>query len=252
VKSIEQLPITGYDVQFNPKGDKLFYTSKNYSGLSIYELDSREELTINDEPGIGYGALINNASVLYKKETTSGFIGYDYIHKIPIVQNQDGISTSSEFDKAKVESKIQKVSWSEDLRKIQIHYRTGEIKEIQPLGEKDYLNVSLSPDQKRLLFRVSGMGSFITNLEGEIFAKFENAEFPSWVDDHSILYAEIIDDGYQYLKSAFIISTIDQQNSICITKGMNVIGLFPKISWDKKKVIFNTPEGDIYLMHFSD
>lgn len=157
--------------------------------------------------------------------------------------------TNSLFNKEQSTQSII-VRSSSDLTQIIINEQNKVPKIIQPLGINDYLNIQLSPDKTKLLFRVSGMDSYVTDLDGNIISKYDKAEFPVWVSNEMILFAEIEDDGYNYISSNLFLSNLKQDERVKITGISDLIPLYPDYSAKSKTIVFNTPEGDVYWMSF--
>ena len=75
-----------------------------------------------------------------------------------------------------------------------------------------------------------------------------NVEFPVWVDDETVIYAEIQDDGHHYIKSDLYIQNILETNKVHLTQNTEAIALYPTICEEQLKVAFNSPEGEVYLI----
>lgn len=145
------------------------------------------------------------------------------------------------------ETKSVKVGSSADLNSIDIKEEGRANKTIQPLGKNDYLNVSLSPDKSKILFRVSGIASFICDLKGKIIYEMKEAEFPIWISDEQVLFARIEDDGYQYLSSDFYVKDLKNEDEVNVTESTDLIPLYPAYDIVSRTLGFSTPDGNIYL-----
>ena len=139
------------------------------------------------------------------------------------------------------------IGTSEDLNFILIQEYGRKNRAIEPLGKNDYLNVSLSPDESKILFRVSGMASYVCDLDGNVISEFQDAEFPIWISNKQVLFARVEDDGYQYKRSDLFISDLSNDNEINITEDLDLIPLYPAYHFTSKTLGFSTPEGSIYL-----
>ncbi|MCF6352181.1 MAG: hypothetical protein L3J06_04130 [Cyclobacteriaceae bacterium] len=250
VERIEQLDIKGFNVQLNPEGDKLLYTSNNYKGLWLYSLEEEKVVELSSKNGAGYQPLITDKYIFFKSKDSQ-----NTLNRIEVLsKNKISINLSSkeqtpkEYYACEGAALLLEAKTSSDLYKIVLVYREGRQIEIAPLGKRNYLNVSLSPDQKKLLFRVSGMGSFVTQLDGTIIKEYKSAEFPKWVNNNEILFAEVSDDGHQYLSSDLFISSIKGEDKFNLTSSINAIAIYPNVNGMGNKVVFNTPKGQVYLI----
>ncbi len=250
VEKIEKLDIKGFNLKLNPKGDKLVYTTSNYKGLWLYTIGEKNAVEISSENGVGYEPLITDDYIFYKsKESQSKLQRIEILSKNKISINLSSKEQTPEaFYACQGASKILEAKASSDLYKIILVYRDGRQIEIAPLGKRNYLNVSLSPDETKLLFRVSGLGSFITKLDGTILEEYKNAEFPKWVTNNEILFAEVSDDGHQYLASNLYIYTIKEKKKINLTSSTEAIAIYPNVNGMGNKVVFNTPKGQVYII----
>ncbi len=250
VERIEQLDIKGFNVQLNPEGDKLLYTSNNFKGLWLYSLGEEKVVELSSKNGAGYQPLITDEYIFFKSKESQ-----NTLNRIAVLsKNKTSINlpskeqTPKEYYACEGTSLLLEAKTSSDLYKIILVYRDGRQIEIAPLGKRNYLNVSLSPDQTKLLFRVSGMGSFVTQLDGTIIKEYKNAEFPIWFTKNKILFAEVSDDGHQYVASELYIADINKKKKINLTSSTDDIALYPNVNGMGNKVVFNTPNGQVYLI----
>jgi hypothetical protein len=242
VAKVEKLDFVGHDVHFSDDGCKLLFTSPNYVGLSIYDVNTKAIEEISTARGAGFNPVISDNTITYRDRKLRKNFMYDISTGEKMeVENAQRISTSGISVKA-----------ADDLTSIIVTDATGESKVIQPLGHADYLNISLSPEEDKLLFRVSGLGSFITDLNGEILSKLGKVEFPLWVTNKEILFTKTVDDGYQYRSSDLFIADESGQILLELTYKLDAIAIYPQISNDKNYVVFNTPKGDVYLLHLEE
>jgi len=243
---IKKLAIKGYNVKLSPQGDKLLYTNANFKGLRLYDIESQKATVISDETGAGYNAQITNDLIHFKPKRTDTFMTVTFDNKT--VKSLDANQNKQKQRVTQGATNVLNVSASpaEDLTSIMVKIGEAEIKPIAPLGQNDYLNVSVSPDGNKLLFRVSGMASYVTTLDGQILKTFENAEFPLWLNNEEVLYAQIEDDGHNYIASDLFIEALKSDKKVNLTANSKVIGLYPSAA--AGKIAFNTPSGDIYLI----
>ncbi|MEN8250913.1 MAG: hypothetical protein ABFS32_18415 [Bacteroidota bacterium] len=247
VEKIEKLEINGYKAKFNPEGDKVLFTTSNATGLKVYDIAKKEVTEIAETPKAGQGAIITNKEIVFKSQ-----------NNLELVDLSTGARTTIQNDKTPGEylatkevvetSEFVYVKTNENLDEIILVTKSGGEKHMAPMGRADYLNVALSPDRSKLLFRVSGVGSFITDLNGSVIRELGNVEFPVWLNNEEVIYAEIEDDGYRYISSDLYIDSIQKFERQKLTNTTKAIALYPDISEDQSKVAFSTPNGELYLI----
>lgn len=249
VESIQKLPVEGFKVKFNPGGDKLLLTSSNSHGLKLYDLETGELQEVSKEGKAGHKAIINESEVIFslKDGRTLSIFNLDK-------KQLTSISSNLSPEEYEVKNKVAKGEFvlaktSEYLDKIILVKGNGNEVVLTPKGNGDYLNVSLSPDRTKILFRVSGIGSFISDTNGQIIKELGNVEFPAWIDNESVLYAQIEDDGYRYIKSDLFIQGIRESKVRHLTNSTDAISLYPAANISQKKIAFNTPNGEIYIIN---
>lgn len=239
---LQKLDFSGHHPTLSTNGNYILYSSSNYSSLFLYNVNTSKSTTISKEDRSGYGAIIVNDNVIFKPKNSKEVYSYNVNDKSSAVV--EGISHIREY-KASEKADVMHVYAGNRLEDIVID-NGSTIKTIAPLGQNDYLNISLSPDQSKILFRVSGVGSFVSDLEGNVLYKNTDAQFPSWKNNNEIIYAKIEDDGYEYLSSDLYIASIDGTKQKNLTSSTDVICLYPSIQ--NNKIIFNSPEQEVYVL----
>ncbi|MBV6647301.1 MAG: hypothetical protein KI790_17720 [Cyclobacteriaceae bacterium] len=247
--SIEKLHLKGFSAQFSPEGDRLLYAGKHFNALFLYDLDQKEVTKVADGIGVGFEPIITSDAIIYQKckdELERIELASEERQIVPVSQNN--LNPKDYLARDQKLGEVYFARSSSDLRSIVLLSYAGA-KEITPLGDVDYINISLSPDRKKVLFRVSGMGSYIADLNGKVLGELGDVEFPKWVNDDEVLYTETEDDGYQYIRSNVYIESLAGGSKIALTVDSDAIALYPSVSQDESKVVFNTPEGELYLIH---
>ncbi len=243
---IKKLNLTGFNVKLSPKGDKLLYSDANFRGLKLYDIEKQKVMKISDEPGAGYNAILTNDLIYFKPKDANKFIAVSSDNnKVVVLDISQNEQKQLELQRAGNALNVT-AKPSSDLTGIIVKIGQAAPKLITPIGQNDYLNVSVSPDGSKLLFRVSGIASYATTLDGEVIKKFEDAEFPTWLNNEEILYAIVKDDGHNYLASDLFVEALKSDKKINLTTNSKVIALYPTAA--AGKVAFNTPQGAIYLI----
>jgi hypothetical protein len=253
IEGVEKLDIEGFNARFSPSGHKLLFTDNHFRGLSLYDIASRSvDSDLALRGANGYGAQITDEEVIFQQASQEGFYSLNLKSKEVKQVDVGNLHKPATMMGLSKTSRRLEAQESADLRSIVIVSSSKNQKQIAPLGTQDYLNVSLSPDQSKVLFRVSGRGAFISDLDGKVLADLGNVEFPCWLDDDTVVYTETEDDGYVYTASDLYISKWSVGKSAKLELPKTLIPLYPDVNKDQRKLVFNTPEGMIYLLTMRD
>jgi Tol biopolymer transport system component len=120
---------------------------------------------------------------------------------------------------------------------------------LNPLGIGNYIWVSLSPDKQKILFNKTGKGTFVCNLKGEIIADLGRLHAAKWTNDGNwVIGMNDFDDGQQYTASQIVLSSADGKTRQSLELKYQKIALFPDISPDYSKIVFNDEKGKLYII----
>lgn len=251
VERIEKLDFEGFNARFSPSGQTLLLTDSHFKGLKLYDLQT-QKISLNLKNARGYGALLTDDEIIFEQFDKDGFYSLDLESKAI-----EAVSAHSLHKPAYIMARVGDdltvdAQESADLRQIVIIHSSGDETKIAPLGSQDYLNVSLSADRSKVLFRVSGYGSFVSDLEGNILAELGNVEFPRWLDEETVIYTIIKDDGYKYVSSDLYVAAWRTGQSSKLALPKSLIPIYPDVDGVSRKLVFNTPEGNVYLVTMKD
>jgi hypothetical protein len=229
----EKLPVKGYSPFLSDQGDALIYVDNLSKELRSYDFKSRSQTSLGkSSKGMLVYGIHSNTIILQDRKHNFDFIAIDI---------QEGSNRPYSFGKEMI------VYPSQDLRSIIISKDTSKYI-INPIDNCDYINVSLSPNKMYILFRATGKGVYVTDLEGKILAAFPGGQFPSWVNDTTILMAKVEDDGHQYLSSNLFFANILTEELSPIQLQEKPIPLFPVSVNGGRTIVFNTPNNELYLL----
>jgi len=277
VKKIK--PIKEISSGFRPVfvGDRgLIYTSQSNKGLYYYDLKKKNIQKLCDDTGAGAQFKIskNEKKLVYKSYAFDEYgrrqnsvyeIDITSGKKNEIVKNQRILSTLSYSGDTPVflQNNSLKSLSENSLKKADdellaftdadlnlIISRNGTQKKINPLGEGNYIWVSVSPDRTKILFTKTGKGTFICNKEGEILADLGRINAPKWSKDGKwIIGMDDYDDGQKYTRSQIVFVSPDGKNRQKLTLKSVKVALYPDISQNNKQVVFNDENGKVYLLN---
>ena len=270
------------NAQHSPDGTKIAFTKSGYQGLWVFNLIDNSTIQISDEMAAGFGyqwasdsrSILTrvakyenqkrfNAVKIFNIETNTSNQLTEYQTLMPYLpQWMDGDSkiylptkTSDQVYNSGLEkqsSLINKYLVYEKGNKINIQeISTNSLKSFEPLREAEYINISLSPDQTKIVFEVMGGNLFVINIDGSGMVDLGKGNRPKWSpDSKSIVYMITEDNGYEFTSSDIYLINADGRNKAKLTNTDTIIEMTPSFSPDGKSILFeNYHEGSIYLMN---
>lgn len=270
------------NAQYSPDGTKVAFTKSGYQGLWVFNLIDNSTIQVSDEMAAGFGyqwasdsrSILTrvakyenqkrfNAVKIFNTETNTSNQLTEYQTMMPYLpQWMDGDSkiylpskTSDQVYNSGLEkqsSLINKYLVYEKGNKINIQeISTNSLRSYEPLREAEYINISLSPDQTKIVFEVMGGNLFVINIDGSGMVDLGKGNRPKWSpDSYSIVYMITEDNGYEFTSSDIYLINADGRNKANLTNTDTIIEMTPSFSPDGKSILFeNYHEGSIYLMN---
>lgn len=245
----EVLPVEGYFPQFVPNGKALVYTSKSYQGLWMFDFTSLTSKALTDKRGAGYQPEVLSDRVVYQVKSKVKYIESVDLTSGTVSSIQEG---KNKLSPSRYKNSISKdritVQCSSDLQKIEITEQEGETRTISPSGNTNYLYAALSPDKDRIVYQVSGLGSFICDLKGQIQKSLGDAQNPSWISASELLYTVAKDDGTQILSSELYVHDTHTNEKFHLSIDIDDQVENPRANVQGDQIVANTQEGKIYLI----
>lgn len=271
--------------QFTPQENQILLTAPGYKGLWLYNLETKKLKKLNDHMGAGYqtkfsedGKKIAFRYDRYTNRLRKSFLAVQSIEskKInTIIKNQRNLSAPFIFKDNKILYLSEGEPFIYDLATDQITtYQKTENKKLGPLlysnegqlillnkrdkkiinstDEGHYIWSSISPGGEKLLYTVTGQGTFITDIQGKIQHKIKNATAPKWSPTGDwLLYTKQQDDGHKITASDIYIISPDGEYTFQITDTENKIEMHPNWSPSGKKIVYETGNNKIEIIHLS-
>ena len=126
----------------------------------------------------------------------------------------------------------------------------GVTKNLSPNGtdeETSYIWPSLSPDRKRILYYVCGVGAYVCNLEGKnVQFIAHDCRAPQWYDDETIIGMNDLDDGKMLLSSSIMAYTIDGKVQE-LTDSSKVL-MYPQCCAKQGIIACSAANGEIFVL----
>lgn len=272
VASIERLNVTGDDgktnqvVAISPQGDYLLLSTDTKHGLVKWDIETARTSVLTTEPISASevsisadGKKVFFGQVSYKDKKR--YMGIESINltngkKKTLLKPARDIQAA---EMAKVNRAMAAPSLKDDAlsdnRPVLTHHhlmlyitRNGETKPFAPNGDdKHYIWSSLSPDETKVLYYVSGWGAYVCDLDGNQLVSMGDITAPKWWDNNTIVGMNEEADEYTVISSSIVARTLDGTEQILT--GDDVIATYPLPCQQAGMIAFSTPDGDIYLIH---
>lgn len=279
VSSIEPLNIqqeenrTVQAVAISPQGDYVLLSTDTKQGLIKWDLATATSSTVTTDAGAGTDVRISDdgkqivyGEVTYKdkrrqqavksidlttgkKQTlvkaTRNLEGFAVNQGIAFTMTDGKLKTHA-LRKGAEASKTRPVLTRKHL-KLYVT-RDGKTTMLAPNGaDERYIWGSLSPDGNRVLYYVSGHGTFVCDIDGTNVIAMGNLTAPRWWDDNTIVGMNEVDDEYSIISSTIVARNLDGQEQVLT--GDDVIATYPLPSLQSGKIAFSTPDGKVYLIN---
>lgn len=274
----KRIKLPDNDISFvsavSPDGKKILVSGPNYKGIYITGRRGGRVTRISDAPGAGYEPrfsedgryLFFREDEFPDKKKVSSLIQYDMTtgNRKIVTENVSDLAAPA-FSGSKMHYRsggrmnyvnLDNVSLkdagpdifviSEELTPVV--YINGEGKPVKPNGDGSYIWASLSPDRSRLLYYFAGKGTFVSDLDGKILFSPGKISAPRWLSDKMIIGMEDHDDGYRVTGSEIVCFSLSSGKRISLTSTPERAEMYPLPLPDGKNVVFQTPEGEIFIM----
>lgn len=123
----------------------------------------------------------------------------------------------------------------------------GRTTVIDPQGRGSYLWPSISPDGTKVLYTLSGAGTFVCNLDGSDARYIGHLQAPKWMGGDMVVAMQSEDDGQYVTASKVIVSTLDGRQQTISAPGE--IAMYPSASADGKKIAYGTADGKLVIVN---
>ncbi len=275
VKSQYELPVsinkTAHFPVLNEDGNMLLYSADSYKGLYFYNLDTKEEKTISTVQNSGYEPIFSNdnSKIFFRNTNFERGRRFDALEsydlksgkEVRMMEPQRNLRTARGYHNGAIiqaDNRLYKTTFgrtkaaipvyisSEDL-KIYV-YSDGKRAELKPIkGENiNYIWVSLSPDNTKILFTALGKGTYVCDLKGNIVANIGYLNAPVWFNDKFVVGMQDKDNGEFVTSSVVTMQSLDGKIKKQISN-QNHIAMYPTASGKAGKIVYSTLEGKLIM-----
>lgn len=259
----------------SPDGRKILLSEPGYMGISLMDIRTGRITTVTDLPGAGFepGFTGDGNFIIFKADDFSGVRKLSSLLSFEVATGEtrtllpntrnltspavsgarifclsEGLLISSATGTTALKSyaTTDTVLLLEDLTPV--IYLNGRKKTLKPNGEGSYIWASLSPDKTKVLYYFTGKGTFISDIEGRILAAPGRISAPKWLNNQIIIGMDDRDDGHVMTGSEIVCFSLGSNETTYLTSTASRTEMYPFPLPGGKSVVFQTSEGDIFLM----
>ncbi len=281
---VEQEGVAYIRPMWSPKGQLIAFTQERHRGLWILNTENGQTQMLTDETGAGFGfSWSNNGEAIVTRITR-----YEEKKPINEVKIFDVATQQTWTASDKPGHFMGLPRWSSDDSKVYImgtsnitifesgvagasaalsgqspaplvylsggkivvdKYLVNEKAVLDPLKDRRYINLQVSPDGRQVAFEVIGGNMFVMNSDGSELVDLGIGHRPQWSPDgNHLVYMITADDGHLYTQADIYLIHRDGSGKTNLTQSVDILEMNPSWSADGRFIAFNTkPEGTIYI-----
>lgn len=258
-------------VAISPQGDYLLLSTDTKQGLVKWDFATSRSQVLTDEAGTGSDVFVSEdgKQVVYGQVSFSNKRRQEAVKSIDLstgkkqtivkpTRDLQGIavekSTVATITRGQLKTKALSGKETEMSRPLLTKHhlklfitRNGMTTQLAPNGvDERYIWASLSPDGNKVLYYVSGHGTFVCDVDGSNVIAMGNLTAPKWWDNNTIVGMDEVANEYTVQASSIVARTLDGQVQKLTSD--DVIATYPIPSAQAGKIAFSTPDGKIYLI----
>ena len=242
----------GFYPVLNAEGNLLAFSAKNYEGLDLYLFSDKSVQKISDEEGAGFQPRFSEDGKLFYRNTIYiSKLRYERLKCLDLrtatIKEEREPQRFRSMQPLGVDLKKDfPVVWS-DGKNLNI-MKDGETEILNPIENANgYIWASLSPNRQMILFNAVAVGTFVSDLNGNIIASLGYLNAAVWYNNEFVVGMQDKDDGQHITESAIILKNLAGNVNKKLSKS-GMIAMFPTASSAGKKIAYNTIEGDIFVL----
>lgn len=255
VTSVQKLAIEEGDVKvagIAPDGSYILLTTTANEGLRKYDLATGQTAVLSQAAGAGYNAQIadNGQKVIFRETSYDAKrLRQQTLRSRVLTSGEEKVLVPATRSARKL-AQAQNVAVARPTCSIenqQLMITIGATTtQISPLGTNEsYIWPSISPNGQKVLFYVSGVGAFVSNLDGSNYQFLgHNVRAPKWYNDQIVIGMNDRDNGEYTTSSEIVAVTLDGRSQV-LTSGIDAI--FPYAC--NGKIVCSGLNGETYLLN---
>lgn len=235
-------------VAMSPKGDYILVTSGSNKGLWRYAFSTNQTTIITNAEGAGYNVQVGDdgQEIVYRETKIENNLRTNTIVRMNLYDTKRSVIAYSQRNLKKMVLSNYATSVTIEDQKI-ILMQNGKETILTPNGdEHSYIWPSISPDGTKLCYYVSGVGCYVSNIDGsnpQYIAR--DCRAAKWYNNNTLVAMADEDDGYFITASSIVVYTLDGNFQELTSKEM--LAMYPQVS--SGKITFSTIKGETYLLN---
>ena len=235
-------------VAMSPKGDYILVTSGSNKGLWRYAFSTNQTTIITNAEGAGYNVQVGDdgQEIVYRETKIENNLRTNTIVRMNLNNTKRSVIAYSQRDLQKMVLSNFTTSVTIKDKKILLT-QNGEEIILTPNGdEHSYIWPSISPDGTKLCYYVSGVGCYVSNIDGSNPQYIAcDCRAAKWYNNTTLVAMADEDDGYFITASSIVVYTLDGNFQELTSKEM--LAMYPQVS--SGKITFSTVKGETYLLN---
>jgi len=235
----------------SPDGSYILTTTQTNKGLRQINLETGLTKQLTDNPGAGFQphVSVDGRSIVCRKVT------FDERHMrqtaLELLDLEHGTEKQLRAPAREVREGDGKGRAEVFIENMQLMVTMdGVTKNLSPNGNDDdtsYIWPSLSPDGKRILYYVCGVGAYVCNLGGkEVQFIAHDCRAPQWYDDETIIGMNDRDDGKMLLSSSIMAYTLGGKAQE-LTDSKKML-MYPQCCAGHGIIVCSAANGEIFVL----
>ena len=234
---------------FSPAGDFLLLTDSYDKGLVRYDVATQAKNVISEGVGAGWAVKISKdgKNIVYREKTIdANKITRSNIYKHSLVSNQRSLQAKAQVGMTEMVDKSAQVDITINTDLHIVLVRNGKNIVLTPSGANErYIDAKVSPDNKHIIYRVSGKGCYVCDLEGKnVRFLTSRCHAPQWYDNNTLVAMDYDDNGEQVTASGIVAYTLDGKSQVLVEKSQ--MAIFPHVA--NGKIAYTNTQGELFLM----
>jgi Tol biopolymer transport system component len=263
-----------------PEGGMLAFSGLHYRGIWVLNLENDRLSQISNDPGVGFGFTWSRdgSTILARAARFDGLRRLNGVKIINATSGEESVVLPFQTDNVGIPT------WVDNNNRVAV-YDTGQLAILDvpgkaPKGETtaeafmitdgdrilrsdsgqqddllviaeeegSILNLTYSPDLKKVAFEVLGGDLFVMDTDGRNRVSLGNGNRPTWSPDGQwVAYQQTEDDGHEFTASELFASSVDGQQIVQLTSTPDALEMNPSWSADNRHIAFDD-RGAIYLL----
>lgn len=252
-QNIVKLDVKGYHTKF-AGNDNILVSTDSYNGVKAVDLETNKETVLSDAPKSGK-AIYLDGKVVFGDKLSATSINIDGSGKKTIEKSKKTSLRQAAFqmnDKSSKKSSSELIAANsiDKLTAIELVYADGSSKIIKPLGKgAQYLQTEISPNGKFIIVKQYGGNGYLMSNKGDMIVDLGYMERPTWAGNEFVAFQITKDNGDNITSSDIYTVGINSRVRTNLTSKFSKIAMEPSSNSDGSKIVFNTDEGEIYLIN---